>query len=280
MPREQKIGITLLIMAIGFAGAFCFRRPPTEQAALPGLTGERRINQRVAELRTRPLLPGIDLRESASPALHPDEILTRELAGLLPGELTYRNKQPAPPPIGTILEKEKSAPRVPAPADAPPGERTPATQDHYVPATQSKSRPVQSEIHYHVVQPGETLTAIALQYYGSVSRYLDLYEANKDQLSSPNQLRPNMKLRIPGHTFPVPAPRSDEVKEARGSEEEASVSRLDSPVPAEHSTAGHQSTKEDSAETGKKLFVPARRSPFQHANDQERLTRELPAIRR
>ncbi len=280
MPREQKLGITLLIMAIGFAGAFCFRRPSTEQAALPGLLGERRINQRVAELRTRPLLPGIDLRESASPALHPDEILTRELAGLLPSELTYRNKQAAPPPIGTILEKEKSVPRVPAPADAPPGEHTPVAPEHYVPATQSIPRPVQSEMHYHVVQPGETLTAIALQYYGSVSRYLDLYEANKDQLSSPNQLRPNMKLRIPGHSSTFPAPRTQEVKEARGSEEDASVSRLDHPVSSEHSTAGSPSTNVDSADTGKKLFVPARRSPFQNTTDQERLARDLLPIRR
>lgn len=49
----------------------------------------------------------------------------------------------------------------------------------------------------HVVEPGEGLWQIAVQYYGDGNQYLKIYEANKNQMKSPEDIRVGMELRIP-----------------------------------------------------------------------------------
>jgi nucleoid-associated protein YgaU len=51
----------------------------------------------------------------------------------------------------------------------------------------------------HVIQEGETLARIAgyWEIYGDRSRWADIYEANRDQLSDPNVLPIGATLRIP-----------------------------------------------------------------------------------
>lgn len=53
------------------------------------------------------------------------------------------------------------------------------------------------------VEEGDTLYQLAADYLGSASRYEELYQANRDQLSSPSQLKVGMKLRLP---TPTPSP--------------------------------------------------------------------------
>ena len=48
-----------------------------------------------------------------------------------------------------------------------------------------------------MVQPGDSLSAIALKIYGNAMRYPEIFEANRDQLSDPNLIYPGQKLRIP-----------------------------------------------------------------------------------
>ena len=47
------------------------------------------------------------------------------------------------------------------------------------------------------VQHGDTLSAIALEEYGTAILYREIYEANRDQLASPDHLIPGMTLTIP-----------------------------------------------------------------------------------
>lgn len=49
----------------------------------------------------------------------------------------------------------------------------------------------------HVVREGDTLQAIAVEHYGTASRYLDIYLANKHVLSNPARLPAGVKLNIP-----------------------------------------------------------------------------------
>jgi len=49
----------------------------------------------------------------------------------------------------------------------------------------------------HVVVKGDTLQSLALRYYGDRSRFRDLYAANRLIMTSPNDLRIGMELRIP-----------------------------------------------------------------------------------
>jgi len=49
----------------------------------------------------------------------------------------------------------------------------------------------------HTVQEGETLSSISARYYGTPRRFLDIFEANRDTLASPNALRVGQQLTIP-----------------------------------------------------------------------------------
>jgi nucleoid-associated protein YgaU len=49
----------------------------------------------------------------------------------------------------------------------------------------------------HVVQPGDTLSGIALRELGSASLWPTIYYANRDQLVNPNWLRVGTVLKIP-----------------------------------------------------------------------------------
>ena len=50
---------------------------------------------------------------------------------------------------------------------------------------------------WHVVQPGDTLSKIAVHYYGDATLYPKIFDANRDQLTDPNKIRVGQKLRIP-----------------------------------------------------------------------------------
>jgi nucleoid-associated protein YgaU len=49
----------------------------------------------------------------------------------------------------------------------------------------------------HVVEKGDTLSAIAKTYYGKASAYMKIFEANKDVLTDPDKIKPGQRLRIP-----------------------------------------------------------------------------------
>ena len=50
---------------------------------------------------------------------------------------------------------------------------------------------------YHIVKSGDTLSAIAKKLLGSANRYMDIFNANKDQLSDPDKIKVGQKLVIP-----------------------------------------------------------------------------------
>jgi len=49
----------------------------------------------------------------------------------------------------------------------------------------------------HVVEKGDTLSAIAKKYYGKANAYMKIFDANKDVLTDPDKIKPGQKLRIP-----------------------------------------------------------------------------------
>jgi hypothetical protein len=54
-----------------------------------------------------------------------------------------------------------------------------------------------AEVEIYVVQPGETLSTIALKFYNKSSQWSIIFEANRDVLDSPNHIRPGLQLKIP-----------------------------------------------------------------------------------
>ncbi len=49
----------------------------------------------------------------------------------------------------------------------------------------------------HTVQAGDTLSTISARYYGTPSRWIDIYQANRDRLRSENALKVGQEIRIP-----------------------------------------------------------------------------------
>lgn len=205
MPRDQKIGYTLLILMIGFAGAFCFRKPVAEDPHVPALKNELDINQQIAVLRSRPFLPA-----------HSEDVMDQDHSDIrdsLPGwyDEGMSRERDVPAPIGQILPMETvDRNRVPEPRDVAP--LMTAALDPPPETTMRTSGPVK-----HLVEPGETLSGIAYRYFGAASKYLDVFEANRDQLSSPNALRPGMVLTIPELSAPAqePVPQQAERSSSR-----------------------------------------------------------------
>jgi nucleoid-associated protein YgaU len=52
----------------------------------------------------------------------------------------------------------------------------------------------------YTVQAGDTLSAIAKKFLGNASDYMDIFNANLDQLTDPDKIKPGQVLKIPQHT--------------------------------------------------------------------------------
>ena len=49
----------------------------------------------------------------------------------------------------------------------------------------------------YTVQSGDTLSKIAKQFLGDANAYHDIFNANKDQLTDPDKIKPGQVLKIP-----------------------------------------------------------------------------------
>ena len=49
----------------------------------------------------------------------------------------------------------------------------------------------------YTVKAGDTLSGIAKEHLGSANAYMKIFEANRDQLSDPDKIKPGQVLKIP-----------------------------------------------------------------------------------
>lgn len=54
-----------------------------------------------------------------------------------------------------------------------------------------------SKDEFYEIKSGDTLGAIAKQFYGQSSQYMRIFEANRDIIDDPNKIYPGQKIRIP-----------------------------------------------------------------------------------
>ncbi|HJU62885.1 MAG TPA: LysM peptidoglycan-binding domain-containing protein, partial [Candidatus Binatia bacterium] len=52
----------------------------------------------------------------------------------------------------------------------------------------------------HIVKGGDTLSHLALQYYGNARKWPKIYEANKGTMTNPNYLYIGQKVIVPADT--------------------------------------------------------------------------------
>ena len=51
----------------------------------------------------------------------------------------------------------------------------------------------------YTVKAGDTLSKIAKEHYGDANAYNEIFNANRDQLSDPDKIKPGQVLKIPQH---------------------------------------------------------------------------------
>jgi nucleoid-associated protein YgaU len=64
-------------------------------------------------------------------------------------------------------------------------------------ARAGSSAPATSATRTYTVKAGDTLSKIAKAHLGNPGDYVKIFEANRDQLSDPDEIRPGQVLRIP-----------------------------------------------------------------------------------
>ena len=62
---------------------------------------------------------------------------------------------------------------------------------------QLQAPPVQAKIEYYIIKKGDTLSAIAKQFYGKPNEYPKIFEANREVIKDANLIFPGQKIRIP-----------------------------------------------------------------------------------
>ena len=183
MHPDLKVGLALAMLIVGFAGAMCFRHRPVDVAA------QQSDFDRATDLDDElELLPVRTYLPERTPA---DDTDVEPAA--VADNAAERN--------GTISPEEHIV-LDPIGAGVGEGGGTP----HVVEASQSNETVPESDSlpATYTVRSGDTLSGIAAQMLGSTQRYHEIFEANRDQLNSPDDLRPGMELVIPPRVRVVP----------------------------------------------------------------------------
>ncbi len=116
---------------------------------------------------------------------------------------TPAEARPLPPLTPDSTEPAVAGPSaVPAPKDVPgsaePGSPFPSVPSgSEPPAPKADAFVPPAEFEEYVVKYGDTLSGIAEKFLGSQGKYMQIFEANKDRMSSPDRLEVGKPLRIP-----------------------------------------------------------------------------------
>jgi nucleoid-associated protein YgaU len=73
-----------------------------------------------------------------------------------------------------------------------------ATQKESTTPHTETATPKQTQTTY-TVKAGDTLSKIAKEFLGDANAYMEIFNANRDQLTDPNLIKPGQVLKIPQH---------------------------------------------------------------------------------
>lgn len=312
MPNDQKVGFALGLLLLGIVGAFFFRNPPAGTADVPALESSAEVDKLISEKEVTPYLSGIETNNDVGPKSAGDGVADAddssrreaphwEVPDFLKKNTTadgrrYANPgKVAPNPIPLVSETDSRPPTTQASRTlksipehnhaweaVPPIPLPEATPSSTTERSLAKTVEMQKT---HVVQTGDTLSGIAYKYLGSSARFLEVYEANRDMLKNPNDLRVGMKLKIPPRnsaeieSVPVDGPSA-----AASTRSSAPTTASRKPVTpsatrtpdAEDDTA-ERTADQPSTTTPRRRFAPVRRSPYLPGANSDQTSIDKPA---
>jgi LysM repeat protein len=209
MHPDLKVGLALAMLIVGFAGAMCFRHRPMDTAALnDSLPSDAALDAELELLPVRTYSPEQETADSEDGVVAPDEA-----AEILP---TSNGELEIPEPITSAEDSESvvSSDDASQTVDATPADVT---------AT-------------YVVRSGDTLSGIASRLLGSTQRYEEIFEANRHQLNSPDDLHPGMELVIPPKVAPVESAPAGEPPSSDATSERAEPAQEPTPATVQRFT--------------------------------------------
>lgn len=188
MPRGKKLAVAVSVLVAGTSAALFFRKDASPLWSWHDARTENPFFDRIERRATTDVswsAPGID-----GPAATPPRSATRVLpataaivqpGGAPSGQPTFHRSLS---PVAALLEPIEAVAPDADEGDEPGGglSRSAATPDGYV---------------THTIADGDTLSRLAGQYLGSSERYLEIYEANRELLASPDLLPIGKVLKIP-----------------------------------------------------------------------------------
>jgi hypothetical protein len=290
MQRDMKVGMAVGVALIGIVGALFFRREPEtkDKDTPPPLQNTEEIDRRIGEKGKGPYMDGVEeFPDRAAPVPPP------QTAGARPGtkaagadaprfltkedearnrDMLSRKNGPAPDPIQPLPAKADNA----VATDAVPAHNRdwepagPAAKKGMENARPAPAGTATSPGRTHVIQAGETLSGLAARYLGSSARYREIYEANRNVLRSPDDLRDGVTIVIPD------AGKSRDSQNVAGSSgmgnsAPPSGSQKNTGVKARTTSRSVESDREDvpaatparsDGPTERLRFVPVPRGPF------------------
>ena len=217
MHRDKKVGLALAILLCSIVGAFFFRDDAPRNNG-PELRDPQKLDREIAHGGRVPYSEN-NSRQPAAGARRTD----RSPNGFDQSDLPDFLRDSSTPGQGTAQRSRVNGSRDPLfgndrnPKSTDPSTQTsPGHETQAVPiplensqwdvvsndnatsrrtTTDAASASVKGRVH--TVVDGETLSSIAGKYLGSQARYQEVFQANRDQLKSPNDLKIGMKLTIP-----------------------------------------------------------------------------------
>ena len=218
MQRDMKIGMALGVALIGIVGALFFRREPEvkDKDTPPPLMNAEELDREIAGKAKAPYIKGLEEFDNAAAPVPPptgsaakskdDDVKQRDAAG----------RKPAVTPDPIQPSKNGALANDQVPAHNRDWEPTgPSGSSGKKAGENQRSSPAGTNVgsgRMHVIQPGETLSALASRYLGSPARYREIYEANRNVLRSPDDVREGLSIVIPdanakGNNAPTTKPR-------------------------------------------------------------------------
>lgn len=212
MQRDKKVGLALAILLCSIVGAF-FIRDEAPKANVPELKDPNRIDAKIAQGDKLPYSEP-DSRKSGTQRndrnrspweipeyLNPDADRTDGSRNKKNVSRDPADQRPwSQEPSGTIAltpPTDDESPAVPMPEHNKQWDVRQKNGDIIALKNGDSTSGSAGNSRTHVVVAGDTLSSISGKYLGTQARYLDIFQANRDQLKSPDGLKIGMKLNIP-----------------------------------------------------------------------------------
>jgi hypothetical protein len=279
MQRDMKVGLAVGVALIGIVGALFFRREPEgrDRDTPPPMKDTKEIDRLIGEKGKTPYMEGIeDFPDQAAPVPPPQNPSTKSKIktdgddapkfgtsdDARSRDRTSRKAVPAPVPAQSHSDEslagdsayahnrewEPTGPAVKKAADA----------ERASPAATS-SNPTRT----HVIQAGETLSGLAARYLGSSARFREIYEANRNVLRSPDDLRDGVTIVIPDAGKPRDQQHASESAGAASSPNNSSPNNSGVKAQAASArSADSDKTSQADVPREKIRFAPVKGGPF------------------